>query len=294
MVLIALLGWYFSKKAFEPVKSIVSNMQLISATNLDLRLQIDNPADELGELATTFNTMLDRLENSFDAQKHFVTNISHELRTPLAAVIAELDLTLSKERDKEQLLEAMHNVLQDATRLNRLINSMLDLAKASYDPTQIKFSKHRVDEILIDAINQVQRSNNDFRIEVDFLNSHQQEMPELTIWANEYLLRVAFINLIDNACKYSPNQTCVIHIEQNQNELKLQFINQGADLKADELEQLFKPFYRSAKSQQHNGSGIGLYLSRKIVKLHQGVLNAELLPKDSVNFQITFAPQASA
>lgn len=288
MVMIALLGWYFSKKAFEPVKSIVANMQLISATNLDLRLQAENPADELGELATTFNTMLERLENSFEAQKHFVTNISHELRTPLAAIIAELDLCLSKERDKAQLLEAIQNVLQDTTRLNRLINSMLDLAKASYDPTQIKFNMQRVDEILLDAIHQIQRSNKDFKVEIDFLNSQQQEMPDLTIWGNEYLLRVAFINLIDNACKYSPNHTCIIHIEQGGHQLTLQFINQGADLQADELEQLFKPFYRSPKSNQYSGSGIGLYLSRKIVSLHQGKLHASLLPESRVAFHAIF------
>ncbi|MFN4124035.1 MAG: ATP-binding protein [Flavobacteriales bacterium] len=289
MVMITLLGWYFSKKAFEPVKSIVANMQRINATNLDLRLHVENPADELGELAITFNTMLDRLENSFDAQKHFVTNISHELRTPLAAVIAELDLSLNKDRDKEQLLEAMHNVWHDATKLNRLINSMLDLAKASYDPTQIKFSKQRVDEILIDAIHQVQRSNKDFKVEIDFLNSPQYDVPELSIWGNEYLLRVAFSNLIDNACKYSPNHTCLIHIASGQNRLTLQFINQGANLQTDELEQLFKPFYRLAKSQQYNGSGIGLYLSRKIVSLHQGELQVSLLPENHVVFHVVFA-----
>src|SRR5699024_2946212 len=102
VLFIYIAGHFFSKKAFDPVKEMTKKAVRISATNLDLRLTSNNDNDELAELADTFNEMLNRLEGSFEAQKHFVSNISHELRTPLAAIITELELSAAKDRTNEE------------------------------------------------------------------------------------------------------------------------------------------------------------------------------------------------
>src|SRR5690554_5482188 len=143
ILVIYITGRYFSKKAFKPVKEMTEKAAAISATNLDLRLSANGKKDELSELANTFNQMLSRLESSFDAQKHFVSNISHELRTPLAAIIAELELSLGKERQSEDYKLAIQNSLKDAKKIVRLSNSLLDMAKASYDPSEISFKSVR-------------------------------------------------------------------------------------------------------------------------------------------------------
>src|SRR5690606_11017627 len=111
ILVIYIAGRLFSRKAFAPVREMTEQAANISATNLDLRLTNNDNRDELSQLANTFNEMLDRLENSFDAQKNFVSNISHELRTPLAAIITELELSVTKERTVIAYKSAIRNAL---------------------------------------------------------------------------------------------------------------------------------------------------------------------------------------
>ena len=146
IVFLYIAGRFFSKKAFEPIVRMTDKAKTISATNLDLRLYTNESKDEISELATTFNKMLNRLENSFDSQKQFVSNISHELRTPLSAIITELELSTNKERNNEEYKVAILNTLQDAKKLAKLSNGLLDFAKANYDPSEIAFKQVRVDE----------------------------------------------------------------------------------------------------------------------------------------------------
>lgn len=125
----------------------------ISATSISRRLPVKNEKDELGELATTFNDLLSRLEESFNSQKMFVSNVSHELRTPLAALMAELGITLQKERTPQQYRDALDNVMNDARRMNSLIDGLLNLAKADYGKEQISMQEIRLDELLLDVAN---------------------------------------------------------------------------------------------------------------------------------------------
>ncbi|MEJ7678445.1 MAG: HAMP domain-containing protein [Segetibacter sp.] len=116
IALTIIAGRFFAAKVLSPISSMVDKVQEITATNLDLRVPIKNEKDEMGELATTFNHVLDRLEKSFDAQKQFVSNVSHELRTPLSIIIAELELALLKERKNEEYTETIKSALSDAKK----------------------------------------------------------------------------------------------------------------------------------------------------------------------------------
>ena len=126
----------------------VKEAENITASRINKRLPVKNEKDELGELSLTFNALLDGLEKSFNSQKMFVSNVSHELRTPMAALSAELDLAVQKERSPEQYQNAIHNALQDSQRVIKLIDGLLNLAKADYEPEQIKREEIRLDELL--------------------------------------------------------------------------------------------------------------------------------------------------
>lgn len=204
-------GRFFSKKAFEPIVEMTNKAKKISATNLDLRLSSNESKDELSEMASTFNEMLNRLENSFDAQKHFVSNISHELRTPLSAIIAELELSKTKDRTTKEYKTAIGYALNDAKKLAKLSNSLLDFAKASYDPSEIAFKSVRIDEILLDARQQVQKSNADYNVTIHFENDFENDN-QILVNGNEYLLKVAFANLFENGCKFSQNHQSRVSI----------------------------------------------------------------------------------
>ena len=136
--MLIIVGYILARSALAPIRIILKDAENITASRINKRLPVKNEKDELGELSLTFNALLDRLEKSFNSQKMFVSNVSHELRTPMAALSAELDLAVQKERSPEQYQNAIHNALQDSQRVIKLIDGLLNLAKADYEPEQIK------------------------------------------------------------------------------------------------------------------------------------------------------------
>ena len=243
LLLIILSAFFFTNKAINPVKEITNKAKQISASNLDLRIELKSKGDELAELTTTINQMLQRLENSFDAQKNFVSNIAHELRTPLAAIITELEMAVDKEHTNEEYQQLIQFALNDTKRIVRLSNSLLDMAKASYDPSEINFKTIRIDEILLDSVAQIQKSNKEYKVDLNFIRIPEEEN-EVAVIGNEYLLKVAFTNLIENACKYSIDNSCIVQVDFDDKEVKINFINKGDKIDQEELALIFKPFFR--------------------------------------------------
>lgn len=278
-------GRFFSKKAFEPILKMNKKAKIISATNLDLRLDSASNGAELSELATTFNEMLDRLENSFDAQKGFVSNVAHELRTPLAAIIAELDLSVTKDRTIIEYKSAINNALGDAHKLARLTTSLLDFAKASYDPSEISFKQVRVDEVLLDARQQVTQANATYKIDIHFENDFEEDQ-QIEVNGNEYLLKVAFANLFENGCKFSDNHQSTVSVSFDKNNINLNFSDKGFGISPTDLEHIFTPFYRGENNVYIEGNGIGLPLTQKIIKLHHGSISVLSTPKHGTVFKV--------
>ncbi len=287
IVFIYIAGVFFSKKAFKPVSEMTEKAQNITATNLDLRLPSNDNKDELSELAQTFNAMLDRLEQSFDAQKHFVSNISHELRTPLAAIITELELSINKERNLQDYKTAIENSLKDAKKIVRLSNSLLDMAKASYDPSEISFKSVRIDEVLLDARQQVQRANPNYKIDIHFETDFESD-EQISVNANAYLLKVAFANLFENGCKFSEDYHSKVSIAFKDQSIQLQFSDQGIGISEIDLKNIFKPFYRGDNQKFADGNGIGLSLTQKIITIHKGTISAASKLGEGSTFFVSF------
>lgn len=272
VILIYLSGQFFARKALKPVSDLVDEVEEITATNLDLRIKEGNGKDEIAELAVTFNAMLNRLEKSFDSQKEFVSNISHELRTPLTAMLAELQLTLDKERSNEQYRDSIAHAINDAQKLVRLSNSLLDMAKANYDRTEINFKELRVDEILLDARNDVLHTHPDYKINIIFEKEIEDD-DFISVKGNEYLLKVAFMNLMENGCKFSEQRECSTAITYHKDKTIIRVQDNGIGISEDELSQIFIPFYRGENKSYAEGNGIGLPLTKKIIDLHQGTVS---------------------
>lgn len=270
-------GWYFARKALLPVATMTAQARIISATNLHLRLPVHNNRDELTELAATFNDMLMRLENSFEAQKNFVSNISHELRTPLSAIITELELAQGRERSMAEYHVTIQRVLGDAQKLARLTGSLLDLAKAGYDPAQITFRQLRIDEVLFDARQQVLQAHPDYRLDIHFVNEAESE-EQITLHGNEYLLKVAFTNLLENGCKFSETHHCTAAIVFTTQGIQITITDEGIGISPEDLPHIFEPFYRGANRYFADGNGIGLSLTQKIIHLHKGTIHVQSQP----------------
>lgn len=279
------VGFYFSRKALAPMKQMTERAKQISASHLDLRLNINKNNDELTELAETFNEMLNRLEKSFDAQKHFVSTISHELRTPLSAIITELELSIDKERKVEDYRVAIQNTLKDTRRLVQLSNSLLDLAKANYDRSEVSFKTLRIDEVLLDARQQVQRTTDDYKIDIYFEDDIEDET-HISVNGNEYLLRLAFSNLFDNGCKFSEDKKCIVALSCDSSNVKLQFSDNGIGISEANLKHIYEPFYRGRNKDYAEGNGIGLSLTQKIILLHKGEIMVSSKESSGTTFTI--------
>lgn len=266
-------GYYLSRAALKPIRDIVAEAENITATSISRRLPVKNEKDELGELATTFNDLLSRLEESFNSQKMFVSNVSHELRTPLAALMAELGITLQKERTPQQYRNALDNVMNDARRMNSLIDGLLNLAKADYGKEQISMQEIRLDELLLDVRECILRAHPEYKIELVFDEQETDDDRFVTVSGNSYLLSIAFSNLIENNCKYSPDRTSFVQISFWDKWTVVRMSDNGAGLSDDERQNMFKLFYRGKQEHVAAGHGIGMALAQKIINLHQGKIN---------------------
>lgn len=273
LTLLFLTGYFLARASLKPIRDIVKEAESITAQHIHKRLPVKNEKDELGELSTTFNALLERLEISFNSQKMFVSNVSHEMRTPLAALMAELDLALQKERTGEQYRQAMQNVLQDARRMNKLIDGLLNLAKADYQKEQIKMQEIRLDELLLDVREFILRAHPEYHIDLLFEQEEADDDRLITVMGNLYLLNIAFSNLIENNCKYSDNKSSFIQISYWDKHTVIRLSDSGIGMSDTDKAHLFTLFYRGTQENVTEGHGIGMALSQKIIHLHQGTIS---------------------
>ena len=268
--LLFITGYFLARLSLQPIRNIVNEAETITASQIDRRLPVKNEKDELGELSTTFNALLNRLEISFNSQRMFVSNVSHELRTPLSALIAELGLSLQKERTTEQYRYAMQNILQDARRMTRLIDGLLNLAKADYRKEEISMRDVRLDELLLDVRELILRAHPEYHIDLLFGQEEADDDRLITTMGNPYLLNIAFSNLIENNCKYSGNNASSVQISFWDRWTIIHLSDNGIGMSEIDKQNLFTLFYRGEDEKIVEGHGIGMSLSQKIIRLHGG------------------------
>jgi len=272
LIILAFIGYLLARGALHPVSRIVDEVDAITDLCLNTRLVVKKEHDELDELSETFNQMLNRLEQSFNNQKMFVSNVAHELRTPLASLITELEVALLREqRTTDEYKTVITNTLTDAQNLKHLITGLLDLAKANYDVSQIATEELRLDELLLDARETVLKANKDYSIDLIFDQDANDESL-ITVKGNEYLLKTAFVNLMENNCKFSDNKSSDVQISFYGKNSIIRLADSGLGIPADEIDKIFTPFYRGANSIRIKGQGIGMALTQKIVLLHNGTI----------------------
>lgn len=287
-LILFVIGYFMARSALKPVSKIIKQVEDITALNLSKRLEIKDSKDEIGELASTFNHTLDRLESSFEAQKLFISQVSHELRTPMAAFIAELELALYKERTDDQYRQVIECALKDAHKIDRLSKGLLDLAKANHEKDQIAITPIRIDELLIDASSTVSKVNPEYKIDMVFENESDDDQL-VTVAGNEYLLRTSFVNLIENNCKFSANHSSLIHISLHDADIEISFSDNGIGIPTEDMESIFTPFYRGKNKEYSSGNGIGLALVKRIVELHEGRIDVDSEVARGTCFKVTLS-----
>lgn len=267
---VALAGWSFARRALAPISEVIKQVKTIYPQNVNQRLTIQNPKDEIGQLTATFNELLERIGEVFRLQNLFVSNVSHEMKNPLMKIGSQIDVALLKSRTPDQYLSTLQSVRQDIRELGQLSNTLLELAKVSDLNHRLMYDEVRLDETIWEAGDLLLQAEKNYQVQVDFATDLEEDA-QLVIQGNAQLLKTAFVNLMENGCKFSENHSVKVNLRFLPNHIEVQFTNKGTMVQK-EIELVFEPFYRSQNTANIKGYGVGLSLVSRIVKLHSGTI----------------------
>lgn len=278
-------GLFFSIRLVAPIKKITNEVKEISSQNLSRRINIAEPKDELNELSSTFNDLMNRLQESFEIQRRFIANASHELSTPLTSVLSQLEITLQNERSVNEYKEVMDSVYDDVKNLTQLTKSLLEIAKASGTSAGIELLLIRIDELLMKLPSELKKIDTKYNVELSF-DSFPDDEDKLLIFGNSDLIYNAVKNIVLNACKYSETHVAHLALHFSENTLEINIDDDGPGIKEEDMPYIFQPFYRGSNINYNPGFGLGLSLASRIIGMHKGTLKFKNKPEGGTVFNI--------
>jgi heavy metal sensor kinase len=277
-------GYLIAHRSLSPMSQIAARARQITAESLGGRLPVPNPHDELGQLATVFNATLARLENSFAELRRFTADASHELRTPLTALRAVGEAALRSDAgDPKSLREALSSMLEETRRLSDLVDALLLLARA--DTSGVSPSLEQVD--LTGLVNEVRET---LLVLAEEKNQQIGTIAEkVTVLADRELLRLALLNLVHNAIRYSAEGLMIsLRVRRQETNAVAEVIDQGPGVAPEHQLKIFERFYRvdKARSRASGGAGLGLAIARWAIERQGGHIELESQPGRGSLFRI--------
>jgi len=269
LIIIYLSGHFFANNALNPINEVIKQAKQITDSNLSMRVSAGNKNDEIGRLTHTFNEMLDRIEGAFETQRSFASLASHELRTPLTAIIGELQILGTRDRSKEDYKKGIEKALKEAKLLKNIIDDLLIFTRSHLQDKEVMKEIFRIDELLWEIQNTIDLRNKNAKLKLLF-NQMPDSQDLLKIQGNTDLMRVALVNVVENAIKYSGDKEVICEMTYDENHVKINIIDTGIGIPAKDLKYITEPFYRAENARNYVGSGIGLALTQKIIQKHRG------------------------
>lgn len=286
--LVGISGWMFAGRFLQPISNVIRQVDQITASNLNLRVDASENSDEIAQLAHTFNSMLDRVQEAFEIQRNFVANASHELRTPLTIITGQIEVTLIKQRTVEEHEAKWKSVLEVIKRLNLLANNLLELAQVSLDDAPIKFQEVALDEAIYQATKTLTTRRPDYHVIFSFEQATESMQSSLTVQGSNALLISAFLNLMENGCKFSANNQVEVILGATDKWVTIQFKDQGIGIDQADIKHIYEPFFRAENAKRIHGYGIGLPLTYRIIQLHRGKIDVVSHINEGTNFVLKF------
>jgi len=278
-------GFALAKKSLRPVEEITTSTRRITAENLDQTVPVPEVNDEIGRLTTTINEMIRRLHDSFAQVKQFSADASHELRTPLTIIRGEIELALRSPKTPEEYRGVLESTLEEIMRMTAIIDNLLILAKADQGSYRADFAEvnlgQLVDELYEDTEVLAERKNIHITLTAN---------TPITLVGDRLRLRQLFLNLIDNAIKYTPEGGSVtLSVERENGSAMFRVSDTGIGIPTEEIGRIFDRFYRvdKARSRELGGSGLGLSIAKWIAELHRGTISVTSEPQKGSVFTVS-------
>ena len=283
-----LAGYFLARRALAPIDVITRTARRISAQDLSARLNLSGAEDEVGRLASTFDDMLERLDDSFKRERRFTTDASHELRTPLAAMEAILGVIRSEPREPAEYEQALDDLAEETARLRALADDLLQLARGaqSVPRESAPIDISMLVEDVVEALRPL--------AEVKGLSLECRVDPGLEVAGDSDSLIRVFFNLLDNAIKFTEHGGITVSVCARAGaDVMVEVADTGIGIAADRLPSIFERFYRADPSRSAPGTGLGLALARQIIENHGGTLAASSTEGQGSKFTVTLRGAAA-
>ncbi len=272
-VIFVLSVWLLSARVLSPLRRITKAAELVTSKDLSQRVPVPKTRDELSKLALTINLMLGRLQESFETQRRFTADASHELRTPVTAIAGHASYLVRRTKLNAQQLESLKVIKEESDRMGKMVNDLLELARADAGFEVAKDPLNLVD-ILEDVSREIQPVAGDTKI----ITSAPE--PIMEVLGDNSRLKQVVLNLVQNALNAGATQISLSLTKvklKDSNKICLEVLDNGPGIPEQAIPHLFERFYRvdGARSTRGNGSGLGLSIVKWIVNQHQGSVSVE-------------------
>jgi heavy metal sensor kinase len=261
-------GYWLASRSLAPLGWMAQQAHRITGSNLNTRLDIGNAAEELAVLSASFNELLSRLDLSFESMRRFVADASHELRTPLSIIRGEADVALSRDRAAAEYRESLAIILDESRRLSRLVDDLLNLARADAGRVRLQSEEFYLNDLLAECCRSAQSLAAARGIALEC-----RPAEDAPFRGDEELLRRLVMNLLDNAIRYTPPGGQVsAALEAEDSRFRIRIADTGVGISPDAAPHVFERFYRAdtARSRQDGGFGLGLAIVKWIAESHRG------------------------
>ena len=279
LIAAAVAGYRVAGKALNPLEQMARQTEQITARRLNERIPVDNPEDELGHMALVLNELLARLGESFEKLQHFTSDVSHELRTPLTALRSVGEVGLQGDHSTEKYRDIIGSMLEEVARLTSMIDTLLTIAHADSGAFELKRSAFPMMDLVKESVAVVGVLAEDKRQTISVTGDDG-----ISVCADRSFLRMAVINLLDNAVKYSPAGSTIRLVlsgaETSDNpggSVRLAIEDEGPGIPEDKASLVFDRFYRvdEGRTRDAGGAGLGLAIAKWAVEVHGGVITLE-------------------
>jgi len=277
----ALLGYVLTRHMLRPLARMQATAAEISSHDLSRRLGVAAGDDEVSQLAATFDAMLDRIEASFHRERQFVADASHELRTPLAAIQAIVSVTRERPRSEGEYEHALDDVDVESARLRTLVESLLELARGDAasggESADVDISA-LLGDVCASLAPLAERKG---------LSLTWQVEADLAMQADADGLVRLFVNLLDNAIKYTERGAIGVTAARAAGTIEVTVRDTGPGMAADQLPHLFDRFYRGDASRSSEGSGLGLPIALQVAEAHRGTITIASIEGQGTTVSVT-------
>jgi signal transduction histidine kinase len=274
-----------ANRILRPLGIFIEEVKQIKSSNLNFRVQEGSNKDEISLLAANFNKLMEHLEQAFVLQKTFIANASHELRTPVTSMMIGAEIALSKERTAEEYKSALHSILEDAEKMDEIITGLLRLAHTDVEYGSASLEHVSLTGLLRSIQLEYNRAGNPPELALEFKSVLKEDF---ILSANPALLKIAINNIIANGFKFSNYKAvrCILEVDAMGTTIRIK--DGGPGIAPADVPSIFDPFYSAQVRQDQHGTGMGLFMAKKIINLFNGTLVLEETGAEGSTFKVYF------